>query len=75
MLLLQGSVSAISERDALIDFYDATNGDLWVVNSNWKSENDIDSWAFVAATGDQNVIALDISSNNLQGEGIISLDI
>jgi hypothetical protein len=75
-LLFQGSISAISERDALIDFYDATNGDLWVVNLDWKSENEIDDWAFVTATGgDKDVVQIDVEGNNLQGEEIITLDI
>jgi hypothetical protein len=75
MLLLQGSISANSEREALIDFYDATTGDLWVVNVNWKSETDLDDWAFVFATGDKDVVEIDLEANNLQGEGKITLDI
>jgi hypothetical protein len=71
MLLFQGSISASSERDALNDFYDATTGDLWVVNLNWKSEAELDEWAFVIATGgDKDVVQIDLETNNLQGEGM-----
>jgi hypothetical protein len=75
MLLLQGSISANSEREALIDFYDATRGNLWALNLNWKSEMDIETWAKVTATGDKDVVHINMEANNLQGEGNITLDI
>lgn len=54
------------DRDALVSFYHATNGDDWTDNSNWLSE-DIGTWYGVEANGSY-VLSLDLSGNNLTGQ-------
>ena len=36
--------SLASARQALVDFYNATDGDHWKINTNWCSDKPIDEW-------------------------------
>ena len=63
-----------TERQALIDFYNATDGDNWTNNTNWdidpNSNSDVSSWFGVAVTeisGQDYVTAINLSDNNLNG--------
>ncbi len=73
-LAIQGQVSQ-AERQALIDFYIATDGDNWTNNTNWdtdiNSTSDVSTWYGVSVAsiaGQKYVNSLTLSDNNLVGE-------
>lgn len=53
------------EREALIAFYNATDGDNWKNNTNWCSSKPVSEWYGVEGTG--GVTALSLFGNNLTG--------
>ena len=53
---------------ALIDLYNATDGDNWNNNTNWLSNAPIEDWYGVALWGEDRVMALELSENNLSGQ-------
>lgn len=55
-----------SERDALIAFYNATNGDSWTNNTNWNTTNPVSTWYGVTETNGR-VTSINLNSNNLSG--------
>ena len=59
------------QKQALIDFYDATNGDEWYINTNWKSDKPINEWYGVNGGSGVNmsnyVIRLQLEQNSLTG--------
>lgn len=59
------------QKQALIDFYDATNGDEWYINTNWKSDKPINEWYGVNGGSGVNmsnyVIRLQLEGNTLTG--------
>lgn len=55
------------QRQALIDFYNATGGDNWVNNENWCSERPLREWYGVYEYGGS-VVQLQLPNNNLSGE-------
>ncbi len=56
-------------RKALIEFYEATNGDQWNVNTNWCSDKPIGEWFGVGKWDDvPYVTSLFITGNNLSGQ-------
>lgn len=54
------------ERDALIAFYNATNGDKWTNNTNWCSDKPVNKWYGVSCINGL-VRELNLSDNNLNG--------
>ena len=56
-----------AERQALIEFYKATNGDNWVNNTNWCSDKPVGEWYGVSVDGQGRVSNLRLSMNNLSG--------
>tara|TARA_R110002096_G_scaffold56474_4_gene144115 strand:- start:4538 stop:8548 length:4011 start_codon:yes stop_codon:yes gene_type:complete len=59
-----------SERDALIAFYNATNGDNWTNNTNWNTATPVSTWfgiTTVFSNGEEHVSAIWIQDNNLSG--------
>ena len=56
-----------AERAALVAIYDATDGDNWTDNTNWKSEKPVGDWYGVTVENGV-VTKLDLSDNNLRGE-------
>ena len=52
---------------ALVAIYDATDGDNWNNNTNWKSQEPIGDWYGVTVENGA-VTELDLSNNNLTGE-------
>ncbi len=61
------STSRYLDSLALIQLYDATNGDQWTDNSDWKSTS-LDTWKGIVLTSDgQNVREIVLSSNGLTG--------
>ena len=53
------------ERNALINFYQAMNGDNWLHKDNWCSDKPLDEWYGIQAN--KYVEGIDLSNNNLAG--------
>ncbi|KGL58953.1 leucine-rich repeat domain-containing protein [Polaribacter sp. Hel1_85] len=71
--LLQAQISQ-TEREALIEIYNATGGDNWTNNTNWdtdpNSNSDVSTWHGVSVeqiTGQDYVRQINLSNNNLNG--------
>lgn len=56
-----------TDEYALIALYQATDGDNWVSNRNWLSSRPIGTWYGVITDGNDRVIELDLSENELHG--------
>ncbi len=56
-------------REALIALYKATDGDNWTRNDNWCSDKPLNEWYGIQTryVNAGNVIAIDLSGNNLTG--------
>lgn len=63
----QTEITRKKERDALIAFYKATNGDNWKVKTNWCSELPVSEWYGVNTYGNGLVSSLYLGGNNLSG--------
>ena len=61
----QGSVE--SDRAALVALYDATDGDNWNNNTNWKSDKPLRQWDGIDTDSNGRVISIDLDNNNLPG--------
>ena len=59
--------SAAGDRDALEAFYDATGGDNWKANTNWKTTASLGAWHGVTVNSDGRVIRIHLNSNALTG--------
>ena len=59
---------AVCDRDALIAFYEATNGEEWFTDTNWGSAEAIDSWHGVETNADGRVVGLRLPHNGLSGQ-------
>ncbi len=56
------------ERDALIALYNATDGPNWTNNTNWLTNNPVDTWFGVTVTaGHVTEVDFGFSGNNLNG--------
>ena len=58
----------ISEREALIAFYEATNAVDWRNNTNWLSDAPLGEWHGVITDASGRVVVLSLSNNQLSGE-------
>ena len=67
------NTEAQSERDILIAFYNATNGNNWTNNENWCTDKPLGSWYGVTTDTNGHVIELRFdNSANMQGNAILS---
>ena len=57
----------LSERDMLVEFYDALGGPAWVNNDNWLTEASLGDWHGVELDTQRRVVALHFYRNNLRG--------
>ena len=57
---------AASDREALVAFYNATDGDNWTNNTNWLGENAIGTWHGVTTNSDGRVTELKLDLNGLE---------
>jgi Leucine-rich repeat (LRR) protein len=58
------------EADALIAFYDATDGDNWTDNTGWTTDPVVDNWTGVTVSGGH-VTELDLHGDaNVDGNGL-----
>ncbi len=63
----EASATPSDDKDALIALYDATDGDNWTTNTNWKSDKQIDEWYGVTTNSEGRVTQLRLSNNRLSG--------
>ena len=57
------------ERQALMDLYNATDGDHWVRNDNWGSDKPLSEWfGVIMNDGGTHVLRLYLNGNGLKGE-------
>ncbi len=68
-VFVEGTVppSKPPDRDALIAFYNATDGPNWTNNTNWLSDEVIEEWYGVATDNNLYVSGLSLHQNNLTG--------
>ena len=56
-----------TEREALMDLYNSTNGASWVNNTNWGSDKPVSEWFGIQCNADGTIWDIDLRQNNLQG--------
>ena len=59
---------AQGDRAALIAFYNATGGPNWKDNTNWCSDQPLDTWHGVITDSEGRVTEIGLNNNNLSGE-------
>ena len=57
-----------TDRDALVAFYNATDGPNWANNSGWLSNAPLGEWHGVTTNGSGRVVRLDLRENSLSGQ-------
>ena len=65
---LDEAPSVFIDRDALVAFYNATNGDNWANNTDWLTDAHIYGWYGVTVNIEGSVTRLTLEENNLAGE-------
>ena len=65
---LDETPSVFIDRDALVAFYNATNGDNWTNNTDWLTDEHIYGWYGVTVNVDESVTRLTLEENNLVGK-------
>ena len=55
------------DREALVAFYNATDGENWRASENWLSDAPLGEWRGVTTNDDGRVTVLDLNGNNLVG--------
>ena len=63
----QSQAQGLTDRQILEAFYDATDGANWTTNTNWKSNQDLDSWYGVVTDANDRVTELALTNNGLAG--------
>ena len=66
-LYFETGTGELSERDALVAFFNATDGPNWTDNTNWCSNEPLDTWYGVTVSS-EGVIGLDLQNNGLSGD-------
>lgn len=56
------------DREVLIAFYKATNGDGWTNNENWCSDKPLREWYGIGTDGKSRVLSIVLDRNNLIGQ-------
>jgi Leucine-rich repeat (LRR) protein len=67
LALMLASALFADQKQALSDFFNATNGKNWADKTNWL-KGDVCTWNGVECDKDKDVIALNLFGNNLEGE-------
>ena len=57
----------IKQKNALMKFYEATNGDSWTNKTNWGTDKPLSEWYGVTVNSEGMVTSLILDSNNLSG--------
>ena len=63
-----GVADSQEDRAVLVELYNATDGANWTDNTNWLSEEPLDTWYGVRTGGDGRVTGLELSNNGLKGD-------
>ena len=63
-----GVADSQEDRAVLVELYNATGGANWTDNTNWLSDEPLDTWYGVRTGGDGRVNELELSNNGLRGE-------
>ena len=63
--MAQGSIAG--DKAALEALYDATNGDSWTTNTNWKSNKPLNQWYGISTNSQGRVSKIILLSNQLTG--------
>ena len=58
----------LGDREALIAFYNATDGPNWTDNTNWCSDEPLDTWYGVTTDSEGRVTEIALSDNGLSGD-------
>lgn len=61
-----------SEREILIEFYNATGGDNWTNNTNWCTDEPLDTWYGIRTDNEGKVWDISLSNNNLTGDAYLA---
>ena len=56
------------DREALVALYDATDGENWTKNTNWKTNKSLSEWFGVKTNSAGQVVLLSLSDNALSGQ-------
>lgn len=66
--ICDGTGTTVTQCESLLRLYTSTNGDNWTNKSGWRvSSTPCDDWYGVTCDGSDNVIAVELQSNNLTG--------
>lgn len=57
----------MTEKEALIALYEATDGDHWAVNTNWCSDKPLSQWYGITTNKEGKVTEINLSENRLNG--------
>lgn len=60
-------VQSLTDREALIELYNATNGPGWTTSTNWTSSAPLSDWYGIMTDADGRVINVNLDGNTLQG--------
>ncbi len=64
-----GTVTGPSpDREALVSFYNATDGQNWTSNAHWLSEEPVGDWYGVTIDANARVVRLELMDNSLKGQ-------
>lgn len=66
-LYFEAGSSQPSDRDALIAFYNATDGPNWTDNTNWCSDEPLDTWYGITTDSEGRVTRISLENNGLSG--------
>ena len=61
------TVTAVPDRDELVEFYEATDGPDWDDHTGWLGHDPLDDWHGVDTDMDDRVTVLELPSNSLSG--------
>lgn len=67
MKTIPDQCSAITDREALIEFFNSTGGPNWVNKTNWGSSLPLNKWYGVDTDSNGRVYFINLDSNNLKG--------
>ena len=58
----------LTERFALVEFYDSTGGDSWTNNDGWDTDSEVGDWYGVTVDAEDTLVRrLDLPDNGLEG--------
>lgn len=58
----------LDDREALIAFYNATDGPNWINSTDWCTDEPIDAWYGITTNSEGRVTGIDLPDNKLSGD-------